>query len=83
VLRYVGFAAGSAATAALLAAATPAGAGLPSNQGYTRVAVVACVLCLGTAVLVWLLPGDLRPAAPVERMPHPEDVADVAAAPHQ
>jgi hypothetical protein len=63
VLRYVGYAAGSAATAAILAAATPAGSGVPASRGYTVVAVVGCGLCLGMAALTWLLPGAGRPSA--------------------
>jgi MFS family permease len=77
VLRYVGYAAGSAATAAILAAASPAGSGTPSSHGYAEVAVVGCVLCLAMAVLTWLLPGATvrssegravpRPAAQLDR----------------
>ena len=36
VLRYIGFAIGSALTATVLAAATPAGAPAPAAGGYRR-----------------------------------------------
>jgi MFS family permease len=51
VLRYVGFATGSALTATVLEAATPAGAEVATTGGYTAIAVTACVVSLGTAAL--------------------------------
>jgi predicted MFS family arabinose efflux permease len=57
VLRYVGFAIGSALTATVLAAATPAGASSPGSSGYGTIAVVGLVVCLLTATATWLLPG--------------------------
>lgn len=56
VLRYVGFSMGSALCGAALAAATPEGAALPDAAGYGWVVLVGVVLCVGTAVLTWLLP---------------------------
>jgi MFS family permease len=64
VLRYVGFALGSALTATLLAATTPAGTGVPGRAGYTAIALVGLAVCLITAVLTWLVrpPADDVPA---------------------
>jgi MFS family permease len=56
VLRYVGFAIGSALTATILAAATPEGAAAPSSRGYSAIAVLGFAVCLLTAVVAWLLP---------------------------
>ncbi|SDG27986.1 MFS transporter [Klenkia brasiliensis] len=56
VLRYVGFALGSAVAAAVLAAATPGGAAEPGSSGYTTIAALGAAVCLGTAVLARLLP---------------------------
>ncbi|MGY1812523.1 MFS transporter [Blastococcus sp. SYSU D00820] len=56
VLRYVGFATGSAATATLLEAATPDGSAAPGPGGYTAVALLACGICVLTAVLTRVLP---------------------------
>ena len=61
VLRYVGFATGSALTATILAAATPAGASSPADGGYRAIAIVGLAVCLLTAAATWLIPG--RPAA--------------------
>jgi MFS family permease len=60
VLRYVGFATGSAVTAAVLAAATPAGAAFPSASGYTTIALAGCGVGVLTALVTWFLPP--RPA---------------------
>ncbi|MGY1704623.1 MFS transporter [Geodermatophilus sp. SYSU D00697] len=57
VLRYAGFCVGSALSAAILNAATPAGRTLPAAGGYTVIGLVACGVCLLTAVLTWVLPG--------------------------
>src|SRR3954470_21263516 len=54
VLRYVGFALGSALTASVLAAATPSGAAAPAAGGYTTLAVVGVAVCAPTAVVAWL-----------------------------
>ncbi|MGY1700472.1 MFS transporter [Geodermatophilus sp. SYSU D00766] len=56
VLRYVGFALGSALTATVLAAATPEGAAAPGSGGYGTVAVLGSAVCVLTAVVAWLLP---------------------------
>jgi len=61
VLRYVGFATGSALTATLLESATPEPGGVPASGGYTVIGLVACGVALLTAVLTAAL---LRPAAP-------------------
>jgi MFS family permease len=58
VLRYAGFATGSALSATVLGAATPPSAAWPEGSGYTAVAVVGVVICVGTAVATWLLPGQ-------------------------
>jgi MFS family permease len=55
VLRYAGFATGSALTATVLEMATPAGEVLPRSGGYTAVALIGCGICLATALLTWLL----------------------------
>jgi MFS family permease len=56
VLRYVGFALGSAVAATVLAAATARGAAEPGPGGYATIAVVGTAVCLVTAVVAWLLP---------------------------
>jgi len=61
VLRYVGFATGSALTATLLEAATPEGAALPSSSGYTVIAGIGFAVAMVTAVLTGAL--LRRPAA--------------------
>jgi MFS family permease len=62
VLRYVGFALGSALTATVLAAATPSGAAAPAAGGYTVLAVVGVAVCATTAVVAWLGLGLRRPS---------------------
>lgn len=57
VLRYAGFAIGSALAAAVLAAATPGGAAAPGSSGYGTIAVIGVLVCLATAAVAWLLPG--------------------------
>ncbi len=54
VLRYTGFAIGSALTATVLTAATPDGAPAPGAGGYTTVAVLGLVVCLATALVTWV-----------------------------
>ncbi|MBM7808933.1 MFS family permease [Geodermatophilus bullaregiensis] len=66
VLRYVGFAVGSALTATLLAAATPGSGGSPGAAGYTTIAVVGAGVCVLTAVVTGLTG---RPAAAPARAP--------------
>ena len=62
VLRYSGFSIGSATTATVLEATTPAGAADPTSTGYTVIAVIGLVTCLVMAVVTWLMPS--RDAAP-------------------
>ena len=61
VLRYIGFATGSALTATLLEAATPEGGGIPADSGYTVIGLVGCAVALVTAALTAAL---LRRPAP-------------------
>jgi MFS family permease len=56
VLRYVGFSLGSATTATVLEAATPAGSTQPAGGGYTVIAGIGLAACLVMAVITWLLP---------------------------
>jgi MFS family permease len=58
VLRSVGGAVGSAASATIIALHHPAGAAFPDEAGYTVALVAAAAACLLTAVLVVAL----RPA---------------------
>ncbi|MCW2695991.1 MAG: Major facilitator superfamily 1 [Modestobacter sp.] len=58
VLRYIGFAIGSALSATLLEAATPAGAAYPTTGGYTAIALVGCGVCLAMAALTVFLPAQ-------------------------
>jgi predicted MFS family arabinose efflux permease len=55
VVRYIGFSLGSALTASILAAHTPARAHLPTEAGYETALWAAAGLCLGAAVLAWVL----------------------------
>ena len=64
VLRYVGFALGSALTATVLAAATPSGAAAPAAVGYTTLGVVGVAVCATTAVVAWLALGLGRRSSP-------------------
>ncbi len=57
VLRYVGYASGSALSATVLEAATPIGEHLPRSGGYTAVAVVGGVVSVVMALTTWGLPG--------------------------
>ena len=59
VLRYVGFATGSAVTAAVLEAGLSEG-GTPAPGSYTTIALIGCALCLLTAALTWLLPSGVE-----------------------
>ena len=62
VLRYTGFAVGSALTATVLSAATPEGAPAPGSGGYTTIAVIGLVVCLTTAAVTRLLAPRRPPA---------------------
>ena len=63
VLRYIGFAVGSALTATVLAASSAAGAEAPGARGYDVVAVIGLAVCLTTAVVTWVIPGRALTAA--------------------
>lgn len=63
VLRYVGFALGSAVAAAVLAAATASGSVEPGAGGYATIAVLGAVVCLVTALVAWLLPARPSPGS--------------------
>jgi MFS family permease len=65
VLRYVGYCAGSAVSAAILTAHTPAGHRYPAATGYTAAAFIAAALWLASLVAGALLPPRRRgtPAA--------------------
>ncbi|SNX99155.1 Predicted arabinose efflux permease, MFS family [Geodermatophilus sabuli] len=63
VLRYAGFAVGSASTATVLAVATPAGGELPAGVAYTVIGVIGSATCVLAALVVWFLAGR-SPAQP-------------------
>lgn len=67
VLRTIGFSTGSALSATVLEAFTPAGSALPRDSGYTVAAVVGCGLWVLTGVLAVVLPrgGDDGPVGAV------------------
>jgi MFS family permease len=64
VLRYVGFAVGSALTATVLAGATAGPGAAPSGSGYTTLAGIGAAVCALTAVVAGLAgrQGPSRPA---------------------
>jgi MFS family permease len=65
VLRYIGFAIGSALSATVLEAATSSGEAFPGSDGYAAIAVIGVCACLALAVLTAVLPGRTpAPAAP-------------------
>ncbi|WP_205863384.1 MFS transporter [Planosporangium thailandense] len=79
VLRYVGYATGSALSAAMLAAHTPDGHRYPSASGYTVAALLGATLWLMSLVAGVLLPPQRRqPAGPVvdEQLLADESIAD-------
>lgn len=61
VLRYIGFALGSALSATVLEAVTPAGATFPPSSGYTAIGLIGAAACLALGLLTALLP--TRPTA--------------------
>ncbi|MCU1692084.1 MAG: transporter [Frankiales bacterium] len=66
VLRYIGCSAGSALSATVLDAHTPAGSPLPTDAGYTTAALIGVGLLVGAAVLTAVLPPrTTRPARAV------------------
>jgi MFS family permease len=70
VLRYVGFAMGSALTAAVLGAATPESGDAPAAGGYLVLAGIGFGVCLLTAVVTWSVaargPRRVVPQRPAE-----------------
>ncbi|WNI21421.1 MULTISPECIES: MFS transporter [unclassified Streptomyces] len=56
VLRYIGYAVGSAMSAAVLEGHTGAGAAYPSSNGYTAVGLLSCVVWLVTAAVALIVP---------------------------
>jgi MFS family permease len=57
VMRYIGFAVGSALSATVLEAATPRGAEYPGSEGYAQVGLIGLAACVALAVLTAALPG--------------------------
>jgi predicted MFS family arabinose efflux permease len=80
VMRYIGFAVGSALSATVLEAATPAGAAFPGTGGYGAIALVGAGSCVALALLTAVLPAR-TPARPARPAPA-EATADAATAPH-
>ncbi|MCC2278160.1 MFS transporter [Streptomyces sp. ET3-23] len=62
VLRCVGYSAGSALSATVLEAHTPAGRTLPSADGYQAAALLGCAVWLVTIVVTVVLPARSRAA---------------------
>jgi predicted MFS family arabinose efflux permease len=56
VLRYVGYCVGSALSAVILQAHTPAHSALPTNGGYTASGVADCAIWLLTALAIAAIP---------------------------
>jgi hypothetical protein len=77
VLRYVGFAVGSALSATVLEAATSPGQAFPDSGGYAAIGLIGVGTCAVLAVLTAVLPGR-APAAPAEPAPA-EEAADAVA----
>jgi MFS family permease len=75
VLRYVGFAVGSALTATVLEAATPAGGDVPASGGYTAIALTGCGASLLTAALTAALLRRETPAPAPAATPVTSEVA--------
>jgi hypothetical protein len=73
VLRYVGYAIGSALSATILAAHTPHGQALPLDSGYESVAVLGCGVLAIAAVVSFLLP---RAGVVFDRLLVEETIAD-------
>ncbi|MER5640212.1 MFS transporter [Kitasatospora sp. NPDC002227] len=76
VLRYIGYSTGSALSAAVLQAHTPAGAVLPSGSGYPAAAWIGCAVSALAAVIAVVLPGRSA-AAPAPAVPAPVVTAPV------
>jgi MFS family permease len=80
VLRYIGFALGSALSATVLDVATRPGEAFPRSGGYAAIAVIGVGACVALAALTATLPAP-RPAA-AEPSDPARDAGDAAAAPH-
>ena len=65
VLRYVGYSSGSALSATILLAHTPAGSPYPASSGYTTAAVVGMAVLLVAGVLSAVLPARATDPGPV------------------
>lgn len=74
-MRYIGYATGSAVSAAVLDAHTAPHRSLPSGAGYDDVALIGSALWLVCAVASFLLPRG-RSAAPVDEVLADESIAD-------
>ena len=72
VVRYIGFAIGSALAASVLAAHTAPGAALPGESGFSTALAVGAGLCLVAALVAWVLPGPVRSAGA-----EPEEVREL------
>ncbi|SFL44745.1 MFS transporter [Geodermatophilus ruber] len=64
VLRYAGFAVGSASTATVLAVMTPAGGDLPGGGAYTVIGLIGSGTCVLAALVAWLLAGQAAAQPP-------------------
>jgi MFS family permease len=73
VLRYMGFAVGSALSATVLEAATSRGAEYPGTGGYTAIGLIGAGACVALAVLTAVLPGR-TPTSPTQQ-PSPAEAA--------
>jgi MFS family permease len=73
VLRYTGFATGSALCGAILAASTTAHHATPPVGGYEAVLFAGALLCTGSALLTLLLPGRPVRAAPAREPSAPAE----------
>lgn len=68
VLRYIGYAVGSALAGAILATHTAAGQFYPGDGGYTDAGVISCAMWIITGVVTAILAsrGRRRPEAPLD-----------------
>ncbi|EFK97980.1 major facilitator transporter [Streptomyces sp. SPB78] len=80
VLRYIGYAVGSALSAAVLEGHTHAGAAYPTSSGYTTVGLLSCVVWLASAVVAVLVPLRRGGKRTITTVPSPEHVGSVAEA---
>jgi MFS family permease len=69
VLRYVGYSTGSALSATVLEAHTPAGQLLPTGNGYTTVALIGIAVLVIAAIVSAVVPGR-------ETVPTEEDIEE-------